>query len=96
LRIRKMYGFHFDSLLHSNENQCFNLLKPKLVYVIFKSSVRTSKRTPYFTITKIKWLVLSDELIPVSTEYHAECKSKLLLKQVVNIITVPLLKVKQL
>jgi hypothetical protein len=31
-------------------------LKPKLVKIIFKNSVRTSKRTPHFTITKINWL----------------------------------------
>jgi len=26
--------------------------------MLFKNSVRTSKRTPHFTITKIKWLML--------------------------------------
>jgi len=26
--------------------------------MLFKSSVRTSKRTPHFTITKINWLTL--------------------------------------
>jgi len=36
----------------------FNPLKPKLVQIIFKNSVRTSKRTPHFTITKINWLTL--------------------------------------
>jgi hypothetical protein len=30
-----------------------NPLKTKLVLMLFKNSVRTSKRTPYFTITKI-------------------------------------------
>jgi hypothetical protein len=35
-----------------------NPLKRKLVQIIFKDSVRTSKRTPYFTITKIDWLTL--------------------------------------
>jgi hypothetical protein len=29
-----------------------------LVQIIFKNSVRTSKRTPHFTITKINWLML--------------------------------------
>jgi hypothetical protein len=28
------------------------------VFIIFKNSVRTSKRTPHFTITKINWLML--------------------------------------
>jgi hypothetical protein len=31
----------------------FKPLKTKLVYILFKNSVRTSKRTPNFTITKI-------------------------------------------
>jgi hypothetical protein len=31
----------------------FNPLKPKLVYRIFKNPVRTSNRTPHFTITEI-------------------------------------------
>jgi hypothetical protein len=35
-----------------------NPLKPTLVYVIFKDPVRTSKRTPHLTITKINWLTL--------------------------------------
>jgi hypothetical protein len=40
-------------------------LKPKLVFVIFKNSVHTSKRTPHFTVTKIKWLMLFKEIIAV-------------------------------
>jgi hypothetical protein len=36
----------------------FNPLKTKLVYILFQNSVRTSKRTPNFAITKIKWLIL--------------------------------------
>jgi hypothetical protein len=35
-----------------------NPMKPKLVCVLFKNSVRTSKRT-HFTITKISWLNLN-------------------------------------
>jgi hypothetical protein len=35
-----------------------NPLKPKLVRILFKYSVRTSKRTLHFTITKINWLTL--------------------------------------
>jgi hypothetical protein len=31
----------------------FHPLKTKLVYILFKKSVRTSKKTPNFTITKI-------------------------------------------
>jgi hypothetical protein len=35
------------------DSELFNPLKPKLVQIIFKDTARTSKRTPYFTITKI-------------------------------------------
>jgi hypothetical protein len=31
--------------------------------MLFKNSVRTSKRTPYFTITKINWLTVFKEII---------------------------------
>jgi hypothetical protein len=41
----------------------FNPLKPKLVYSLCKNPVRTSKRTPHFTITKINWLTLFKEII---------------------------------
>jgi hypothetical protein len=40
----------------------FYPLKPKVVYVLFKNSVRTSKRTPHFTITRINWLTLFKEI----------------------------------
>jgi hypothetical protein len=49
---------------------CFNPLKPKLVQIIFKNSVRTSRRTPHLTITKIKCLVLLKEVIAVHSENH--------------------------
>jgi hypothetical protein len=42
-----------------------NPMKPKHVLMIFKNSVRTSKRTPHFTITKINWLMLFKEIIPL-------------------------------
>jgi hypothetical protein len=38
----------------------------------FKNSVRTSKRTPHFTITKISWLMLFKEIIAVYSENHAK------------------------
>jgi hypothetical protein len=47
-----------------------NPLKPKLVYMLFKNSVRTSKRTPHFTFTKINWLMLFKEVIAVYSENH--------------------------
>jgi hypothetical protein len=40
--------------------------------MLFKNPVRTSKRTPYFTITKINWLTLFKEIIAVYSENHAK------------------------
>jgi hypothetical protein len=40
--------------------------------ILFKNSVRTSKRTPTFTITKINWLMLLKEIIAVYSEKHAK------------------------
>jgi hypothetical protein len=42
--------------------------KPKLVKSLCKNSVRTSKRTPHFTITKTNWLMLFKEIIAVFGE----------------------------
>jgi hypothetical protein len=39
-----------------------NPLKKKLVHILFNNPVRTSKRTPHFTITKINWLTLFNPL----------------------------------
>jgi hypothetical protein len=50
----------------------FNPLKPKLVQIIFKNSVRTAKKTQLFTITKIKFLTLFDEIIAVYSENHTK------------------------
>jgi hypothetical protein len=36
--------------------------------MLFKNLVRTSKRTPHFTITKINWLTLFKEIIAVYTK----------------------------
>jgi hypothetical protein len=51
---------HYNTQTYSNEWSWKhrNPLKTKLVYILFKNSVRTSKRTPNFTITKINWLTL--------------------------------------
>jgi hypothetical protein len=38
--------------------------------MLYKNSVRTSKRTPHFTITKINWLTLFKEIIAVYSENH--------------------------
>jgi hypothetical protein len=36
--------------------------------MLFKNSVRTSKRTPHFTITKTNWLTLFKEIMDVYSE----------------------------
>jgi hypothetical protein len=40
--------------------------------MLFKNSVRTSKRTPHFTITKINWLMPFREIVAVYSENHAK------------------------
>jgi hypothetical protein len=40
--------------------------------MLFKNSVRTSKRTPHFTIAKINWLTLFKEIITVYSENDAK------------------------
>jgi hypothetical protein len=45
-------------------------LKPKIVCIIFKNSVRTAKKTQHFTITKINWLTLFKEIIAVYRVNH--------------------------
>jgi hypothetical protein len=47
------FGFISDTI---------NPLKTKLVYILFKNSVRTSKRKSHFIITKINWLMLFNRL----------------------------------
>jgi hypothetical protein len=47
-------------------------LKPKLVYIIFKNSDRTAKRTQHFTTTNTSLLLLFEEIINVYTENHTE------------------------
>jgi hypothetical protein len=40
--------------------------------MLFKNSARTSKRTPHFTITKINWLTLFKEIIPLQPKRERE------------------------
>jgi hypothetical protein len=40
--------------------------------MLFKNPVRTSKRTPYFTITEINWLMLFKEIIAVYSDSHTK------------------------
>jgi hypothetical protein len=50
-------------------------MKPKLVQIIFKDSVRTAKKSPHFTVTKFNWLTLFKEIIVVySEQIHSEYK----------------------
>jgi hypothetical protein len=49
----------------SIEDYKINPLEPKLVYIIFKTSVCTSKRTPHLTITNVNLLTLFKEIIYV-------------------------------
>jgi hypothetical protein len=49
-----------------------NSLKPKLVYIIYKNSVRTAKKTQLFTITKINWLMLFKETVAAYTDKHTK------------------------
>jgi hypothetical protein len=48
------------------------LPRKKFVEIIFKNSVRTSKRTPHFTISKIIWLMLFKEIIAGSSTNDTE------------------------
>jgi len=44
--------------------------------MLFKNSVRTSKRTLHFTITKINWLMLFKEIIAVYAKNHTKHMNK--------------------
>jgi hypothetical protein len=48
----------------------------KLFFITLKNSIRTSKRTQHFTITKITWLTLFKEIIAVYSENHKKCIHK--------------------
>jgi hypothetical protein len=56
--------------VHPEDKGYINPLKKKLVCILFKNSVRTSKRTPTITITKINWLTPFKEIISVYSENH--------------------------
>jgi len=40
--------------------------------MLFKNPVRTSKRTPHFTITKINWLTLFKDINHVYSEINTK------------------------
>jgi hypothetical protein len=43
-----------------------------VVMMVFKNSVRTAKKTPHFTVTKINRLTLFKEIIAVYSESQTE------------------------
>jgi hypothetical protein len=57
--------------LYSSPN-IINPLKPKLVLILFKNSIRTEKKTLHFTVTKINRLTLFKEIIAVYSENHTK------------------------
>jgi hypothetical protein len=67
------------SILNLSENCTMNthqidhgpLLKPKLIYMIFKNSVLISKKTQCVSITKINFLMWFKEITTVYSENHA-------------------------
>jgi hypothetical protein len=63
----------------------FNPLKPKLIQIIYKDSVRTTKKTQFFTITKISWLMLFREIIAVYSENHTKMHSMNKIQRSLNV-----------
>jgi hypothetical protein len=61
---------------HGKGRKQVNPLKPTLMFVIFKNSARSSKRTQHFTITKINWLMLFKEIIAVYSEIKKPINTK--------------------
>jgi hypothetical protein len=53
-----------------------NTLMPKLVQIIFKNSVRTSKEARHFTTEEVQWLILLKEIIVVHIDNHMKNVSK--------------------
>jgi hypothetical protein len=49
--------------------------------MLFKNSVRTSKRTPHFTVTGINWLVLFNEIIAAHSENDKNTNTKYSVKE---------------
>jgi hypothetical protein len=56
--------------LHEKHAVAIGIWEPS--QIVLQNSVRTSKRTPHFTITKINWLMLFREIITVYSENHAK------------------------
>jgi hypothetical protein len=71
-----IYGSWLDLSIQQHSKKitsitvCLTFWSPKLVWIIFKNSVRTAKKTPHFTITKTNWLTLFKEIIAVYSKNH--------------------------
>jgi hypothetical protein len=50
----------------------FNILKPNFLKVIVNNFVRTAKKTPHFTVTKVNQLTLFKEIIAVYSEKYVK------------------------
>jgi hypothetical protein len=66
------YRCTFPAASFKGNPSLINPLKPKLVRIIFKNSVRIAKKTQHFTITNINWLTLFKGIIAVYTENHTK------------------------
>jgi hypothetical protein len=49
-----------------------NINIPKSVLIVFKNSVRTSKKTQHVSMTTINWVMLFGEIIAVHSENHTK------------------------
>jgi hypothetical protein len=47
-----------------------NPLKPKLIKILVKDSVPMAEKTQHFSIAKIRWFMLFEEIITIYSEIH--------------------------
>jgi hypothetical protein len=71
LRTRAQFNYTAEFVSHSTSPRLtFEAEDPS--YIIFKNSVRTAKKTPHFTITKINWLTLFKGITTFYTENNTK------------------------
>jgi len=63
----EVYSMFTNFLISACSPVLFNPLEPALIQIIFTNSVRTSKKTQHFTVTKINRLMLFKETLFIST-----------------------------
>jgi hypothetical protein len=65
-----LISFKIKIYIHSIRDKTVIIIRlnPNVVWIMFKKLVRTSKKTPHFTIAKTMWLMLWKEIIPVYSE----------------------------